>query len=542
MGKCFLYHRGSIKGIKIHFLAIIAIACLFVLINPTQGTFNIIINSKYPTPFLEDEDVVLDWNYNYEKQLDSYTISVKEYGTNVEIWHSKKSLNDKFQGEHSPVIGASNLGKRKAGIYVVELRSVSSDPKIEGDSVSEFLKVSKAMGNLLINTYYDANENGNRDPTEGIAGIRFRIGITGEPRLEYEKATNDSGMLSVPLGVGQYIIEEIPKSGWDIVEDASKDVNIVKGQTTLAEFKNVQTKPPTTKGVEEKLFWKLILILFYISLAFCAIYKQRIYSKKAPLPLNLLIMIIIYGLLIQLTKLAGLDPYENYIIMAVGFILIAPVLHKLSEFLIVEFLAKYTVGAGVAGLLNYLNIINILSIPAGEPTPLGEMNLFLRILFVIAGLIFSLILGYIADTSYEYLKYKLNIADIQGKLFLIITLLLVGLFMEPHEQPLKPEISELVTDLPNIQENSTIVLTANVKNPGDVNILYRFFLNDKSVTDWTRLNQWIWTITDANVGETKVEVRIKDAGITGDDVIYDAKYILMNIQNFNKDNGRNIKE
>ena len=245
-------------------------------------------------------------------------------------------------------------------------------------------------------------------------------------------------------------------------------------------------------------------------------------------------MAIIYGLIIQLTKLAGLDPYENYIIMAIGFILIAPVLHKLSELLIVELLAKYTVGAGIAGLINYFDIMNIMNIPAGEPTPLGEMNLSLRVLYFIIGLIFSLILAYIGDKAYEYSKERLNISDKQGKLFLIGALLIAGVFIEPLEQPLKPEILELVTDVPNFQVNSTIVLTADVKNPSNINILYRFFLNNKPVTDWMRLNQWIWTITDADIGETKVEVRIKDEGTMGENVIYDAKYILMNIQKFHQ--------
>ena len=187
LGGKFLYHRGPIKRTESLFLAIVAIACILILIDPTCCTFNIKINSKYPTPFLEDEDVVLNWNYNYEKQLDSYSISVKEYGSNAVVWSTKKSLNDNFQGEHSPIIGTSNLGKRKAGIYVVELRSVSSDPKIEGDSVSEFLKVSRSIGYLLINTYYDLNKNGNKDPAEGIAGSKFRIGKTGDPGLNTKR-------------------------------------------------------------------------------------------------------------------------------------------------------------------------------------------------------------------------------------------------------------------------------------------------------------------------------------------------------------------
>jgi hypothetical protein len=258
-------------------------------------------------------------------------------------------------------------------------------------------------------------------------------------------------------------------------------------------------------------------------------FRERVAPQKPPLLLKLVVMGFIYTIIIQLMKLAGLDPYENYIITIFGFILIAPLLHKLSEVLIVEFLVKYTAGSAVVGLLEYLNIISILNTQTGDPTPVGKMTPGLKIMLFIISLIFIIIIGYIADRLYNYFKYKLKFSDAYGKLFLMGVLLLLGHYFSGTDGTESPTIWEL-TPNENPQVNSTIVWTAKVINPSNANILYRFFLNDKPVTDWMPQNQWIWTISDANVGVTKVEVRIKGERMAEGAEFYDIKYILINIE------------
>jgi hypothetical protein len=343
---------------------IAAILFILLLINPAQCTVIININSNYPSSFQEDEDTTLDCYYKYEKQLESYTISVSKYNTNEKIYSDNILLNDKYPGEHSPISKSINLGEINAGIYVVELESSPSETKIRGDFASDLLKVSEVTGNILINIYNDINNNGNKDATEGLLGRNFRIGKVGEPRLEYEKATNESGALFIKLGAGQYIIEQIPINGWAVVGNASRKLDILKDQTTVIEFKNIPTPP-----VSEENFWRIVLILFFISLFLCVKYKNRIFPNRVPTLLRLLVMLILYLIVIKLTELAGFDPYENVVISIIGCILIAPVLHKLAELLILEFLAKYTVGSAVAVLLNCLDILHNIESLWGAHTP-----------------------------------------------------------------------------------------------------------------------------------------------------------------------------
>ncbi len=74
-----------------------------------------------------------------------------------------------------------------------------------------------------------------------------------------------------------------------------------------------------------------------------------------------------------------------------------------------------------------------------------------------------------------------------------------------------PAISSISADKSSPQETGAIVTwTAEASDPENDPILYRFFLNGLPVTDWTPQNQWIWTISNANVGDNQIEVQIRD--------------------------------
>ncbi|MCK9565083.1 MAG: DUF4231 domain-containing protein [Methanothrix sp.] len=69
---------------------------------------------------------------------------------------------------------------------------------------------------------------------------------------------------------------------------------------------------------------------------------------------------------------------------------------------------------------------------------------------------------------------------------------------------------------------TAITWTAKASDFENDPISYRFFLNDKPVTDWQSENKWIWETTAANVGKNTIEVRIIDGKHAGSDG-YDAR-------------------
>jgi hypothetical protein len=93
-----MHSRYQKRGYGSNIIFIAVLACIILLIYPSFCVSEIKINSKHSTSFFEDEDMIIDWNYNYEKQLHSYGISVKEYNSNKEIWHDNKILNEEIPG------------------------------------------------------------------------------------------------------------------------------------------------------------------------------------------------------------------------------------------------------------------------------------------------------------------------------------------------------------------------------------------------------------------------------------------------------------
>ena len=92
----------------------------------------------------------------------------------------------------------------------------------------------------------------------------------------------------------------------------------------------------------------------------------------------------------------------------------------------------------------------------------------------------------------------------------------------------KVVIQSFDPDKPGPQSPGTsVVWTVNATNPDNEELLFDFLLKgpstdgqQKDQTGWIAGNTWTWNITDADIGETVVEVRVKSVG---SDSIEDSK-------------------
>jgi tetratricopeptide (TPR) repeat protein len=88
----------------------------------------------------------------------------------------------------------------------------------------------------------------------------------------------------------------------------------------------------------------------------------------------------------------------------------------------------------------------------------------------------------------------------------------------PEKNNKPPKIISLISDRSSPQEIGTnVTWTAKAKDPDNDPVLYRFFLNDDPVTKWAKENHWIWTPTENDVDENKIEVQVRDGMHTGQD-------------------------
>jgi hypothetical protein len=134
------------------------------------------------------------------------------------------------------------------------------------------------------------------------------------------------------------------------------------------------------------------------------------------------------------------------------------------------------------------------------------------------------------DKLYEYIKSRFAESHARAADIIAIgILLLLSFYTQLNHEFTEPKIIALMTDVPNLAVNSTIVLTAEVINPSNVNLLYKFYLNNDPLTEWIRQNQCIWTIAESDLGESKLEVKIKDERIKEEDEICDSKHIDVTI-------------
>jgi len=73
-----------------------------------------------------------------------------------------------------------------------------------------------------------------------------------------------------------------------------------------------------------------------------------------------------------------------------------------------------------------------------------------------------------------------------------------------------PRISALTTDKTSPQEvGAVITWTAEAEDPDGDQVLYRFFLEDEPMTDWTEERAWTWTAPD-DAGSYRIEAYVRD--------------------------------
>ena len=81
----------------------------------------------------------------------------------------------------------------------------------------------------------------------------------------------------------------------------------------------------------------------------------------------------------------------------------------------------------------------------------------------------------------------------------------------PEKTNKPPKLISLTSDKPSPQDARTsIIWTAEAKDPDNDQIFYKFFLNDNPVTSWVKDNTWVWSTTNNDVGDNRIEVQIRD--------------------------------
>ena len=98
----------------------------------------------------------------------------------------------------------------------------------------------------------------------------------------------------------------------------------------------------------------------------------------------------------------------------------------------------------------------------------------------------------------------------------------------PLNQP--PIIDSLIPDTPSPQvAGATITWTAEAKDPDNDQILYRFFLNNAPMTDWTTDGTWTWTTSEKDVGSDRIELQVRDGKHAGPNGLDDRRSESFNI-------------
>ena len=97
--------------------------------------------------------------------------------------------------------------------------------------------------------------------------------------------------------------------------------------------------------------------------------------------------------------------------------------------------------------------------------------------------------------------------------------------------PTKSENRPPVIDslLPEQSKATEIIWTANATDSDSDKILYKYYLNNKTMTDWIDTNKWILNASNADVGENQVEVQVRDGKHEGPEGYDDAKSVQFNL-------------
>jgi len=114
--------------------------------------------------------------------------------------------------------------------------------------------------------------------------------------------------------------------------------------------------------------------------------------------------------------------------------------------------------------------------------------------------------------------------DMEGNLLKLnigLMLLVTMCFIASCDSDLPPTINELVSNRTSPQEvGSIITWTAEATDPDEDPLLFKFFLNEQAITNWTTENTWIWKASEDYIGNNRIEVQVidgKHAGPNGSD-------------------------
>jgi hypothetical protein len=100
----------------------------------------------------------------------------------------------------------------------------------------------------------------------------------------------------------------------------------------------------------------------------------------------------------------------------------------------------------------------------------------------------------------------------------------------PEKTNKPPRLIGLTSDRSSPQEAGTqVIWTAEAKDFDNDQISYRFFINDESMTNWSRDNEWTMVITENDTGTNQVEVRIRDGKHKGPNRFDDRKVVIFNV-------------
>ena len=79
-----------------------------------------------------------------------------------------------------------------------------------------------------------------------------------------------------------------------------------------------------------------------------------------------------------------------------------------------------------------------------------------------------------------------------------------------------PSVIGLVPEKSSPQNVSDVIIwTATASDPENDPLLYKFLLNGSDKTGWTNQNTWGWRVTDQEVGNSKIEVQVRDGKHAG---------------------------
>jgi hypothetical protein len=100
----------------------------------------------------------------------------------------------------------------------------------------------------------------------------------------------------------------------------------------------------------------------------------------------------------------------------------------------------------------------------------------------------------------------------------------------PEKSNKLPKLASLAPDRSApFDAGTAITWIAEANDPEHDLILYRFYLNDEPMTRWLSENKWTWNTTDYDIGDNRIEVRVRDGKHAGPEKYDDNKVVTATI-------------